>query len=93
MENSLPSRVRPRLKEIYIMQEPIDLLPNETFTVNLTFPTSIENRLSNFQIFKYKISWPCYFSDAYLDGILIRAHKCQCPIKTLMEAGCQCGGI
>ena len=29
----------------------------------------------------------------YLDGFLVRRGLCNCPSQTLLDLGCQCGGI
>ena len=48
--------------------------------------------------FTYEIGWPTAQSNPvycikYLDGVLIRHHKCDCQLAVLMQNGCQCGGV
>ena len=73
---TLPSTQRPRLLD------EIEIVPVENLKCEITWPlTTVDYlQLSNTYI------------SLYLDGFFIKQKLCDCPVKTLMESGCLCGG-
>ncbi len=70
-------------QSVVVMKEPIDLIPLESFRTEINFPLSGAPTCDVTIDFK-----------RYLDGVLIRPleNACKCEMRTLMRAGCQCGG-
>jgi hypothetical protein len=63
---------------IYVAAKPIDLIPLETFRVEMTIPQPAHTKLPAVTI-------------GQLQDLL--APKCRCEMKILMRTGCQCNGV
>lgn len=74
----------PQAPQVVVMGKPIDLIPLESFQVEVNFPIAGVPTTCDVVI----------DFNRFLDGHLIRPveNACKCEMRTLMRAGCQCGG-